>query len=608
MSRWVRIFFLLAAGVACLAGVAYVAVSGSSGPPVVAGVGEDAHPAPWPSGFREKAARVKEVEFRFLGAEEVPENIPWVESSAEVGDAAARKGGILRVANAGPFPADLLAFGNPSPQYFHHYFWATVEVPLVREHPSSGKVIPGLAQAWAVVGDQVWFRLNPAARYSNGRPVCAGDFVLGALLRREAGRDGQWEQLRHVVRSVYVYGDGVLAVSLRRKNPAMLLLAARVLQPAEPGFYADFGSDYASRYAWRVPPTTGAYTVGSVDKGRKIALVRVANWWAKDLPGFRYTCNADAVEHHFLADEAQAWEFLMRGKLDVVQTRRVSAWKQYMESGAEPVESGKIVPHRLSLRYPMPPYGIAFNALAVPDPQIRRGLMMAMDMDRAVEVLFQGEAERLRTFTTGFRHIPDPSTPAVHYDPAAARACFALAGYTVAGPDGILRKKDGSRLSVRLTYVPADKTSALVAILAQSAAACGAEIVPEAVPWQVCAAKVQEQSHQLAFWATVVRDPLPEYRRFFHSEARGADAPFGLRNKEMDAAIEDGEAAEDWGELASSVARVDALVHDLSVWLPGWKENHVYLAAWRHVRFPQQAGDAYEVLDAHTYWLDDGDP
>lgn len=561
-------------------------------------------PSPYPPGLHEEAGRVAGFSIRFHEESDVPDGLPWRNGGdfPEIGDAAACKGGTMRLCNVGPFPANLLAFGSPSPQFFHYNLFTMVEVPLVREHPSTGQEIPGLAMAWATEGDTVYFRLNPAARYSNGRPVRAGDFALGALLRCKAGKDGQWEQLRRAASSLHVYGDGVLALTLRRASPAMPLLAAQVLHPAEPGFYAAWGNDYSTRYAWRIPPTTGGYTVGDIQRGRKISLVRVKNWWAKDLPGFRHTCNVDTIEHHFLTDEAQAWEFLLRGKLDALQTRNMAAWQRFLESRDPSVERGEIVPRTFTLEYPFPPYGIALNVRTLPDIELRRGLMQAMDMERAMDVLFHNEAERLTSFTSGYRHIR-PGTRPLPYNPAAARACFARAGYTQQGADGILRKEDGTRLSVRFTYVPSDKTNTLASILAQSAAACGAEIVADAVPWQLCARKVQEGTHQLTFWASVPSVPLPDHTRFFHSEARGADAPFGLDDPGMDAALEDCAQAPDWTACAAAYERLDKLIQKLAIWLPGWKENRAYLAAWEYVRFPARMEGVYDVLEAHTYWL-----
>ena len=101
-----------------------------------------------------------------------------------------------------------------------------IDVPLIREHPDTGEIIPGLAEAWAEHQGMLWFRLNPSARYSNGRPVRAGDFALGACLREQAGDT----VLGSVVVELHTYGDNVLAVKLRKEGFRPLLKAAKSRQ------------------------------------------------------------------------------------------------------------------------------------------------------------------------------------------------------------------------------------------------------------------------------------------------------------------------------------------------------------------------------------------
>ena len=588
-------------------GVVWWAVRSAPPPlPVAEAAGAVSGPAEYPADMWLQLSRLHGVRFVQAAEAELPAGLPWQDGAAlpPLGSPRARKGGTVRLSSVGPFPANLLAFGSPAPQFFHLNAFGRVELPLVRQSPGGLETLPGVAQAWAVQGRTVYFRLHPAARYSNGRPVRAADYALGALLRARAGGDGAWAALAREAEQLTIYGDAALALTLRRARPLAALRAAGLLHAAEPGFYAEFGSDYAVRYAWRTPPTTGAYVVGRVERGRMVELRRVPDWWAADLPHYRYVCNADSIEYHFLTDEAQAWEFLMRGKLDAVQTRHVPTWHRRL-NGEGPVERGEVRRLSYTLEYPLPPYGIALNAAALADVHLRRGLLQAMDMERAVSILVWGEGTRLGTFTAGYGELTPGHTPQYRYDPAAARAAFARAGYTRAGADGILRRADGTRLSVRLTYVPSEKVSTLVSLLSHSAAECGAEILPEPLPWQLCADMVREGKHQLAFWATVPSAPLPEPARFFSSRARGDDAPFCLQSEQMDAALAECEQAQTLPELAQALARVDRLVYELALWLPGWQENRVYLAHRRRLCFPEFPGSCYDVADNHTFWCEE---
>ena len=554
-------------------------------------------PADYPPDMWEQLARLPQMRIRRAEAPQLPTDLDWTQGlpEEELGDAQAVRGGVVRTCSAGPFPDNLLVFGSPTPQFFHANAFARVEIPLLRCHPVSRRAIPGVAESWAVRGRTVFFRLHAHARYTNGRPIRAADYALGALLRQRTA-DAGWQALFTEAEELCIYDERTLSLTLRHSVPLAELSASRLLHAAEPGFYAEAGSDYARRYARRVPPTTGAYEIERVETGRLIRLRRVATWWAEDLPLFRHTCNADAIEFHFLTDEAQAWEFLLRSKLDMVQTRNLAAWERY-------ADSRDLVRLECRSLTPQPPYGIALNASRLPDRHLRRGLLHAMDMERAVALLFRGEGERLRSFFEGYGTLTPADTPRTTYDPALARAEFVRAGFVETGTDGILRKRDGTRLSVRLCYVPSEKVSTLVSILRESARSCGAEIIPEPLPWQLCAQKVRAGEHDLTFWATVPAEPLPQPSRYFHSSSTGDEAPFCLRDEEMDAALEDCATAQSLPTFAQALARVDHLVHHLAIWLPGWKENQIRVLHSPRLHFPASPGAYYDVIDNHTLWI-----
>lgn len=342
--------------------------------------------------------------------------------------------------------------------------------------------------------------------------------------------------------------------------------------------------------------------MAEVQRGRLIALQKVPNWWAADLPGFRYTHNPNRIEHHFFTDEALAWQAFINGRLDIMQTRNVAAWQSKLD-GVPAADDGRIRLHSLRIDRPMPPYGIALNAASLPDINLRRGLLQAMDMNRAVDMLFRGYAERLPGFTSGYKQFHNRCEQ-YEYKPEAARACFEMAGYTKAGADGILRRPDGTRLSVRLSFTPSEKLNTIVTILTQSAAACGAEIVPEPLPWQNISRQLNEGSHQLTFWATMPGLPIPDYGRFFHSKATGHDAPFRLNDREIDTAIDAALKAETEEQARTAAAEMDSLIHERAIWLPGWMENRANIAAWQHVQLPDNYAGVYDIAESHQLWIE----
>lgn len=239
-------------------------------------------PAPYPQDFALQLGQMQGVEIELRAAASLPRGICWQQAHGftEIGSPQARKGGTMRLCNVGPFPANFLAFGSPSPQFFHYNMFDCVEVPLVRAHPDSDELIPGLAESWALHEGMLWFRLHPQARYSNGRPVRAADFALGALLRSRSGQ----RALADFASCLHVYGDSVLAVKPRVLGVLPHLSAAAVLHR---------GARFLCRVRLRLHYTLCA--PGSAHNrgvqcvcratGRFIALQRNKNWWAAQLPG-----------------------------------------------------------------------------------------------------------------------------------------------------------------------------------------------------------------------------------------------------------------------------------------------------------------------------------
>lgn len=564
---------------------AWWAVSTMQAPPSAASTSYEA--APYPVDFHNRLGRVGVIQL--TSGSPLPETLQWhtAQGQTPIGLASARKGGRVRLSNAGPFPAHFLRFGG-SAQFFHQNLKAATEIPLLSRHPLTGETSAGVAEAWARRGNTLYLRLNPTARYNNGRPVRANDYLLSVLLQAEQNC-ADFEALASMISGMRSHGEGYLSVTLQEGADIHALCA--LLHAAEPAFYSEFGSRFREEYAQRVPPATGPYRVAKVERGRLIELQRVHHWWGEKLPFCRHRFNADAVEYHFLGSEAQVWEFFLRGKLDALQTRNIAAWQERL-AGNDTLRT--LV---YDAEYPLPPYGIALNTRTLPDIHLRRGLLHAMDMDGAIAIMMRGEGQRLTTFSSGYGRLTPRHTPQYNYSPASARQCFAAAGFTISGSDGILHKADGTRLSVKLLYTPNEKISNLVNFLIQSAANCGAEIIAEPVPWQSCNRQLQERSHEMVFWAV----PAPETPRpelFFSSSAAPDYSPFSLESPAMEEAIRQYTNA----PTAENLARIDHLVYESAIWLPGWKENRVYLAHHPWITVPPCPW-SFDNLDAHMFWV-----
>ena len=95
-----------------------------------------------------------------------------------IGDPRAVKGGALRE-HILDFPANLRIAGPESNTALNSMIQPMVWESLLTLHPTTLEWMPALATHWQISSDRMTFRyrINPNARFSDGRPVTADDVV-----------------------------------------------------------------------------------------------------------------------------------------------------------------------------------------------------------------------------------------------------------------------------------------------------------------------------------------------------------------------------------------------------------------------------------------------
>ena len=564
---------------------------------------------------------------RVLPLEKMPSGLEWHTGmeEPEIGDPRAVKGGQVRLWINTPFPGTLRAFGPGSENFFNYSAIDNVWIPLVGLHPETFRPIPGLADRWAVSADgrTVFYHLDPEAAYSDGRPVRAEDFLLNICLRTsDAARDPFWTALfRSTFDRITVYGDSVIALTVPSPRPLLPYMACVDFHPAHPGFYHDFNALFLERYQWKAAPNTGGYMVvpGKIRQGERITLARVKSWWAKDRKYYRYSCNADQVEHVFVNLENKAIEMFRRGDLDMMNIRKPEIWEGKLE--LPEVHRGYIDKYSLEAGYACPPYGLYLNCSdgMLRNTDIRKGLAHAVNMGMVIDSLFRGNMRRLGSYMEGYGDLTLP-LKAPEYSKKKAMEYFARAGFREMGEDGILKNERGERLCLELTFADSSHVMTNVcSIIRQEALKCGVDLKLDPLTYSVCSRKVFEKRYQAALWAWPLDTPFPRLYETFASElaydGRGNSVGntnniFAVADAELDAALDVEREAPDYPALKEALHRAQKRIHDLCIWIPGWREPYTHIACWRWIRWPESptrfcSPRLYKPLESHLYWVDD---
>ena len=417
------------------------------------------------------------------------------------------------------------------------------------------------------------------------------------------------------------YGERMLSISL----PEAQLYAPAIvgsLTPSPPHFYADYGPDYTERYQWEFPPTTGAYEVLPEDvvKGVSITQTRVKDWWAKDRKYYRYRFNPDRLVHTVVREESKAFELFRAGELDTFYITRPEYW--YEKSEIDPVFKGYIERYTFYSQYPALPRGFYMNVSKplLEEKEIRIGIHHAMNWQKVIDVIFRGDYSRLDAFNQGYLLFSDPSIKARPFSVSKARASFAEAGFTEIDRDGILRRPDGTKLSIALSYRADTTFDRIFAILREQAKAAGLDLRLDPNEATVDYKKSMLKQHEMTFTGWVITPPVPDFHQFLHSsnarDERGNLKPqtnnlFAWGRPDTDVLSEKARFARTEEELRDTSFKLQRIIHDEAFFVPGYTVDFTRVGSWRWVRWPDCEETrfcppvTFEPVSAFVHWIDE---
>lgn len=257
-----------------------------------------------------------------------------------------------------------------------------------------GKPVPGVALNWTTSDNRVWlFKLRPDARWSNGEPVTAQDFVyswqrlvspnttspfawfaaLAGINNAQDIIDGKLPVEQLGVEAVDVH---TLKVVLNKPVPYFPSLTANFsLFPVHRGTVEKFGADWIKEGNL---VGNGAFVLSSRVVNEKIVLVPNTNYWDNK--------NTVITKVTFVPinQESHATNRYLAGDLDITE----SFPKQRYQKLLKDIPNEVFTPDQLGTYY------YAFNTQRAPtsDVRVRKALSMAIDRQLiANKVLGTGE-------------------------------------------------------------------------------------------------------------------------------------------------------------------------------------------------------------------------
>ena len=310
---------------------------------------------------------------------------------------------------------------------------------LVGEDPRDLHPVPGVASGWEITPDGLSyaFHLRPEARWSDGKPVTADDFVRSwrRILSPSLGAENA--SLLYVIRGAEAFNRGAapdfsgvgvsaadartLRVTLEHPAPYFLsLLTNTAFYPVPIAVISAEGPEDRRGNPWAKPGHlvgNGPFTLVSWVPGRAVTLAKSGTYWdaaAVTLKGIRLLPidSLEAEERDFRAGQLHLTDALPAGRVEA-----------YLAGKPENRRFLRIDPY-LGTYF----YRINTGSPFLGDPRIRKALALAIDRRAIVERILRGGQKPAGALTPpGMGGYQPPAGLATSF--AEARRLLAAAGH-----------------------------------------------------------------------------------------------------------------------------------------------------------------------------------
>ncbi len=477
------------------------------------------------------------------------------------------------------------------------------------------------------------FLLRPEARFHDGSPLTATDVAYSLNVLRDKGHTTFRLPLGDLDSATATAPD-TLVVRLRpgHSRDAILLVAGLPIFSA--AYYKTTPFDEVSL---EPPLGSGAYKVGRFAQGKYVAMDRVPDYWAKDLPINVGTNNFGTIRYEYYADRKIAFGGFKAGDFTFHEEFTAAVWATGYDFPA--VAEGRVKKSFLPDDTPLGTQGWFFNTRrdTFRDPRVRQALAYAFDFKWTnANIMYDAYKRTVSYFqnspmaATG---APSPAELSV-LEPYRARLPAAVFADVELPPEGdgsgadrtMLRrgyellkaagcKRDGSTLTLPngkpFTMEFLDSTPALephtlpfIRNLRQLGIEANLRIVDPA-----------QYKHRLdAFDFDVITErfgfglaPGASMRDTFGSKAATIPSSrnlCGISDPVVDALIEKAIVAEDRDTLTTLCRCIDRVLRANYYWVPMWNKAGHTVAYWDLFGQPAQPAK-YGLNAVGTWWYDE---
>ncbi|THB81416.1 MAG: ABC transporter substrate-binding protein [Desulfobacteraceae bacterium] len=544
----------------------------------------------------------------------MPNNINWLTNNDDpvFSSPKAQKGGVFKDYILS-FPMTFRLVGPDSNGSFASHLRANF-MSLINLHPNTDNIIPELATHWAFDDDKktMYFKLDKAARWSDGEPVTAWDYAYTLTFMRSKHIIAPFynDYYTREIDTVFVYDDYTIGIRATKAVPDLHLHVA--LDPTPEHFFKPLGSDFVQKYNWEIHPNTGPYQISDFKKGKYVKFKRKKAWWAKDHRYFKNRFNVDLVVLDVVRDFNMSWEFFKKGKIDTFPLTFPDYW--HTKSDIDIFNNGYTQKIWYYYDNPQSAQGMWLNCdkPMFSDINLRYAFAHAMNVEKVIQGVLRNDYLRLPQAFYGYGEYTNEAVRPRTYNIDRVGELMTDSGWN-RGKDGIWAK-GGQRFSVEVTYGFEGHTPRLV-VLKEEAAKAGIELRLQKLDSTASFKKFLEKNHDVAWmgWSTNLR---PSYWQGWHSDNAHKPQTNNITNtdnKVLDKLIDQYRDSLEAEERIALSMKIQPLIHDTGAFVPTFMVPYVRQGYWRWLRLPEFHGtkrsenlfSPFGTSTGGVFWVDD---
>jgi len=246
----------------------------------------------------------------------------------------------------------------------------------------------------------VTFRLNPLARFHDGKPITADD-VIFSMETLKANLPNYAGYYKNVVKMEKL-NDREVTFFFDEKNNRELPSIVSELPVLPKHWWQDKGPDGKPRNtdeaSMELPLGSGPYKFKSADAGSSVVMERVKDYWAKDLPSQIGQNNFDELRYTYFQTPQVAFESFKGDQADYWPENSSKQWATAYDFPA--VKDGRVLKSMPVLKqvHGMQAYVLNLRRPKFQDVRVRKALVLAFDFQLANSSLFYGQYQQSRSF------------------------------------------------------------------------------------------------------------------------------------------------------------------------------------------------------------------